>query len=95
MKGDLAMTFVVFVVIAIVVILLWYLWLQLQKGTVDVVAAQNILRNCCTDRSIYDCIDPDITYCNVPWSDNAESVTQLATRSQIDLANINDFCGCR
>ncbi len=99
MKGDLLMTFVVVVVIAIAVLLIWYLWLQLQKGTVDIVAAQNILRNCCTDRSRWDCDMTNLNVnCNVPWNENPETLQQVATRAQIDLTDPNalcNFCNCQ
>ena len=94
---DLPITVIVLIVIALIILIILFLWTSQAKGMGDIAITREILRNCCSDRSNWDCESlPSTVNCNVPWSDEPETLDQLAERLGIDPGSpqLKDFCLC-
>lgn len=98
MKGlDVPMVVVV-IVLAIAVLMIFIWWATQGKGTVDIVLVENMLRQCCSDRAIWDCHTDSGTLnsinCKVPWDPGQESLEDLKTRVGLTNTQLCDFCNC-
>jgi high-affinity K+ transport system ATPase subunit B len=92
MKGiQLATMTIILLIVAIIVLLIWGMLAVTSKGSIDIVLTQNALRQCCSDRAIYDCGDSSTVMCNVPWG-VPESLDKLAKDAGVN--NLNAFCNC-
>jgi hypothetical protein len=62
----------------------------------DNVQYRSALRDCCVDRTIYNCDTNTIdnVNCEVSWDANLVPMNLLMNNSGIDIDNINAFCFC-
>jgi len=97
MKGiQLSTMAIILIVLGIIVLLAFFYLITTSKGQVDVIQYQTALRNCCGDRSIYDCNNINVR-CKVPWSDTTMTLEELADKAGVDPNNrdtFNGFCFC-
>jgi hypothetical protein len=101
MKGiQLSTMAIILIVLGIIVLLAFFYLITTSKNQVDVIQAQIALRNCCGDRSIWDCKQTNFgsIYCKVPWSTESMSLYDLANKAGIDTTsgtgNLCGFCFC-
>jgi len=93
-KGiELSTTAIILIVLGLIVLLAFFYLIMTSKGQVDVIQYQTALRNCCGDRSIYDCTNANV-YCKVPWSDQPMLLTDLADKAGVDTTSLPGFCFC-
>ena len=87
----MAIKVVVVLLIALTVLAVLIYMTGMGKGSVDITMARSVMWQCCTDRAIYDCTDTSVL-CNVPWSEDKESLQDLAER--VGVTDIATFCLC-
>ena len=101
MKGvELTISTIIIIVLGLIILLAFGYLILMGRGQVDVIQYQAALRNCCGDRSIYDCTDT-VSYstiqCKVPWSEDTISMQELIEQAGLDINNqdsIRSFCFC-
>lgn len=94
MKGiQLSTMAIILIVLGIIVLLAFFYLITTSKGQVDVIQYQTALRNCCGDRSIYDCNNINVR-CKVPWSDDTMTLEELADKAGVDSTSLPGFCFC-
>lgn len=97
MKGLELPTAAVVIIVLGIVILVIFIWWSLQgKGTVDIVLVENILRQCCSDRAIWDCDTTILNSinCKVPWDPGQETLNDLRNRAGMSEQQLCNFCNC-
>ena len=97
MKGtELTTSTIILIILGIIVLVCFILFILNSKGTVDVISAREALRNCCGERSVYDCVTTDYASikCKVPWSSDTVTLDILMTKVGIDSTQLNSFCFC-
>jgi hypothetical protein len=96
MKGiQLSTMAIILIVLGIIVLLAFFYLITTSKGQVDVIQYQTALRNCCGDRSIYDCSESrDTVQCKVPWSDTTMTLEELRIKAGVDSTSLLGFCFC-
>jgi hypothetical protein len=96
MKGiQLSTMAIILIVLGIIVLLAFFYLITTSKGQVDVIQYQTALRNCCGDRSIYDCKEStSMVQCKVPWSDTTMTLEELAIKAGVDSTSLPGFCFC-
>ncbi len=94
MKGvGLVTKVVVLIILGILVLAVFVWWVGQGKGSVDIVLAQTILRQCCSDRAIWDCGSTAGINCKVPWGTGSEPMDpDLMDRAGV--TDLTDFCNC-
>lgn len=94
MKGiQLSTMAIILIVLGIIVLLAFFYLIQQSNGQVNIIQYQTALRNCCGDRSIYDCVHTNV-YCKVPWSTETMSLTDLADKAGVSTQSLPSFCFC-
>jgi hypothetical protein len=97
MKGmDLTISTIILIVLGVIVLLSFIVLLGGSKNQVDIVIVREALRNCCADRSIYDCQYPSgaAASCRVPWQDTTLTIEELRVQASIPSDSLNSFCYC-
>jgi hypothetical protein len=95
MKGiQLSTMAIILIVLGIIVLLAFFYLITTSKGQVDVIQYQTALRNCCGDRSIYDCTTNTNVRCKVPWSDTTMTLEELRIKAGVDSTSLLGFCFC-
>jgi hypothetical protein len=100
MKGaELTTSTIILIILGIIVLVCFILFILNSKGTVDVISAREALRNCCGDRSVYDCkggagIPLSSINCKVPGSSNTVTLDVLMAQVGIIDTQLNSFCFC-
>ncbi|MBN2202974.1 MAG: hypothetical protein JW700_02225 [Candidatus Aenigmarchaeota archaeon] len=100
MKGiSLVTTALVLIVIAAVVLIAFIMLIGNSKGQVDIIQYDSALRNCCNDRSRYDCGDNTLlssVTCRVPWGDGTETLENLVIGAGFEpnTNSIKTLCNC-
>ncbi|MFH1229380.1 MAG: hypothetical protein V1678_03070 [Candidatus Aenigmatarchaeota archaeon] len=97
MKGmDLTISTIILIVLGVIVLLSFIVLLGGSKNQVDIVIVREALRNCCADRSIYNCQYPAgmTATCRVPWQDDTLTIEELRVQANVPSGSLNDFCYC-
>jgi len=85
--------FVVSLILALAVLLASYMFLRPAKSSVDIMQAQSALRQCCSDRGIWDCMAAESSiWCKVPWDPPSETLYDL--KIQANVTDLQLFCNC-
>lgn len=98
MKGiGNAIWVVIILILALIFLWVLYSWTFNAKATGDTTLLSTALKQCCSDRSKWDCKDTSLntTMCDVPGS-NPMSLRDLSNKVHIDPTsqNLLDFCYC-
>jgi len=97
MKGaELTTSTIILIILGIIVLVSFILFILGSKGTVDAISVREALRNCCGDRSIYNCdvTTIDGTSCKVSWSDDAVGLRDVMDKAGVAENQLNAFCFC-
>ena len=101
MKGiELTISTIIIIVLGLIILLALGYMIVIQNDQVGIIQYQSALRNCCGDRSVYDCTDTvsyDSINCKVPWSEDTVRMSELIENSGLDIDNqesIRSFCFC-
>ena len=97
MKGiELTVSTIILIVLGLIVLIAFILLMGTSKGQVDIITVREALRNCCADRSIYDCKTSSLATakCRVPWNNTVLNLGDLANEAQVEETSLCSFCFC-
>jgi hypothetical protein len=97
MKGvELTTSTIILIVLGLIVLISFILLVGGSKAQVDIIAVREALRNCCGDRSVYDCeptTDITLINCRVPWGDSM-TLDELRIKAGLSTDQLPNFCFC-
>ena len=97
MKGiELTISTIILIILGLIILIAFVVLLGTGNTQINIAVTREALRNCCGDRSIWDCktTSIDSVDCRVPWKAETMKLRQLMTDANVTESNLNIFCFC-
>lgn len=96
MKGmEHAVAFIIVLIVALIILWVLYWWITSAKGSGDITINMATLKQCCSDRSKWNCnvADIDSVTCDLPGN-KTMSLGDLATSLHVNDDDLPATCYC-